>query len=396
LNYKTSEEEWDDEWNEEDYKESFVNPQDPRIEYEEYDFSEVEKQYNENEKKIIQAIENNDELKEAVEERSKILKKPQKEVIIQMGLEGLSKRKTEEENRYASKILSSCKCGDYQKKFFPSGEPIRNKDLVKHPSFASLIYRYYFFRKKIIYPIFKNNFISRPDYIDYEEIEVRLYYILKNILKWLPDTYEKNEFTFKFRNNRFYLSDDPVLWAILMDIYVFYNDVVLEKVKHITWYNRFKLKGYSEESWEKKKREWIKEGIIPEAIFYLTSPLPEIDIYIGEKYHLKSSVDFLLSLKEPLSQSNYSTIEKQLYFMAINFWDYPNQLLYLKDISLNMFKEYINWLWNEGSKIWGSPSIFKYCLFGFLYWKYLPNLNIFSVDEKWMDNILAKLNLVPF
>jgi hypothetical protein len=51
LNYKTSEEEWDDEWNEEDYKESFVNPQDPRIEYEEYDFSEVEKQYNENEKK---------------------------------------------------------------------------------------------------------------------------------------------------------------------------------------------------------------------------------------------------------------------------------------------------------------------------------------------------------
>jgi hypothetical protein len=120
------------------------------------------------------------------------------------------------------------------------------------------------------------------------------------------------------------------------------------------WQRAFKRKGYSSKSFQK----WIirkrKLNIIPKAVFLILPPLPEKTIYInGEKIYLKSSVDFLLSLKKPLFQTNYTSIEKFLYSLrmggVVALLKHCKEYLYLLyKIYPQECNEFVEWLSQQG------------------------------------------------
>jgi hypothetical protein len=120
------------------------------------------------------------------------------------------------------------------------------------------------------------------------------------------------------------------------------------------WQREFKRKGYSSKSFQK----WIirkrKLNIIPKAVFLILPPLPEKTIYInGEKIYLKPSVDFFLSLKKPLFQTNYTSIEKFLYSLRMGgvvvLLKHWKEYLYLfYKLYPQEYNEFVDWLSQQG------------------------------------------------
>lgn len=250
-----------------------------------------------------------------------------------------------------------------------------------------------------------------------EYIARRIEYLVKDILHFYPSQY-----VYKEKETIYYATEKNFLDLLTNFIYHFFD----VKKNYQLWLKEYESLTQSSNpvnSFRSLRYDKAKKKIVPKLFFYLNPPFPSTKHpFINEEVHLKDSISFILSLKKPLSQSDYSPAEKWFYFAVLTHFN-PYQLLAYQELYPNEFKEYINWLWDEGSKIWDDPKfregikkvlgievsplyVFKYLflgkILGYIFFpdkrfpeplseKFFPKLP----SEKWMDNMLAILKLVP-
>jgi len=249
-----------------------------------------------------------------------------------------------------------------------------------------------------------------------EYIARRIEYLVKDIICFYPSKY-----VYKEEETIYYATEKDFLDLLTNFIYYYFET----KRNYQLWlkeYERFTQSSNPVDSFRSLRYDKAKKKIVPKLFFYLNPPFPSTKHpFINEEVHLKDSISFILSLKKPLSQSDYSPAEKWFYFAVLTHFN-PYQLLAYQELYPNEFKEYINWLWDEGSKIWDDPKfregikkvlgievsplyVFKYLFLGkILGYIFFPNqkfpeplIETFPElpSEKWLDDVLAKLNLIP-
>ena len=222
-----------------------------------------------------------------------------------------------------------------------------------------------------------------------QEIRKKLLYLFKNKLKY-PLINE---------NGRYFLPSiysEPYIFPTYCCIgfgYLYFKE------NYNCWIRTFRRHGYSYKEAQNFMERKVKDKIIPKAIFYITSPVPEfilklshgkliikfgkrikeetnlIEIlsYLSEeekqkfyqvnnldkyKINLMSSISLLKHLKQPLSCSSFSPEEKVLYFcfnyIPSSIFDFPFILTLLEIIYPKEYSEFMKMFKEEGEKIFSQ------------------------------------------
>jgi hypothetical protein len=180
--------------------------------------------------------------------------------------------------------------------FYSTGKQSDGKVPIKKIPF--LIERF----TQFFYKYFEEDFTLK---LNYKEIE---YLFLKKLKKF------HQKYGIKRIGKEYYITKDFVLEELILLTLLYLQT----KKNYRSWQKYFKRRGYSTSSFQVFINRKRKLNIIPKAVFLLLPPFPERTICInGEKIYLKSSIDFLFSLKKPLHLTNYTSAEKIAYLLRI-------------------------------------------------------------------------------